>query len=130
MTVQERWDAKLVNWALWVVSGEPRGKCSILDFGSARYRFDFRTRPPQPLIGEALDTDRLIAIVRDENPEQHLAIRAWYVWTGTQADRCATLKVPYTTWRDRVIAARFRLEELAILRRRTVARPRQLALAG
>jgi hypothetical protein len=88
-------------------------------------------RPPQPLIGEAKDTDDLLQMIAADNPDQYLAVRAWYVWSGTQAARAATLKVPYNTWRDRVISARYRLDELAILRRAlTVAPPPQFLACG
>ena len=98
--VQERWDAKLANWALWIIGGDSKG-VGMPD----REWWNYPPRPPQPLIGEARDTDALVQIVAIENPLQHLAIRAWYVWTGTQAERATALGVPYNTWRDRVIAA-------------------------
>lgn len=116
MNVQERWDAKLTNWALWIV-GQSKSSPTACDgeFGEGA------PRPPPPLVGEALDTDRLLQRLLAESREQYDAVDAWYVWSGSQQERAERLNVPYTTWRERVIAARFRLEELAILRRAAVA---------
>jgi hypothetical protein len=126
--VQLRWDAKLTNWALWIVSRD-QGDAAVS--APDREWWNHPPRPPQPLIGEAKDVDDLVQIIAQDNPDQYLAVRAWYVWSGTREDRALTLGVPYNTWRDRVVAARYRLDELAILRRAlTVAPPRQVLAFG
>src|SRR5690348_3643935 len=52
--VQAKWDRKLVNWALWKAGGSAKGG------GAPRDWWNAPPRPPQPLVGEALDTDDLI----------------------------------------------------------------------
>lgn len=114
--VQDKWNRKLENWALWTVSGSSRGRASFLDFGSSRHWAD--VLKPQPLIGEALDVDRLLHRLCLEHADRYAAVRAWYVWTGSLASRAQTLGIHPDTLRDRVRAARYRLEELEIIRRR------------
>jgi len=120
--VQERWDLKLVNWALWVCSSAAVG-VSAPD----REWWNHPPRPPQPLVGEALDTDELLQVLASEDIlrglDRYQAVRAWYVWTGSLIERAASLKIHRDTLADRVYAARFRLDELDLLRRRDSIRP-------
>ena len=128
--VQQRWDRKLVNWALWIVgqSGAATGG------GAPRDWWNCPPRPPQPLVGEALDVDSLLTRLSEcgrQGAEQYEAVRAWYVWTGNNADKAAALRIHVDTLHDRVKAARYRLEDLDLLRRRDAVRaPRSPALAG
>jgi hypothetical protein len=119
--VQQRWDAKLVNWALWIV-GQSSG-VSAPD----REWWNHPPRPPQPLVGEALDTDELLSALASEDIRQGLdryqAVRAWYVWTGSVSERAASLRIHPDTLLDRVRAARYRLEDLDQARRRDATRP-------
>lgn len=124
--VQLRWDMKLTNWALWVVA---RDQANSTVSAPDREWWNHPPRPPQPLIGEAKDVDDLLQIIAADNAVQYLAVRAWYVWSGTQAERAATLKVPYNTWRDRVVAARYRLDDLDLLRRAATVAPAPRLLA-
>lgn len=124
--VQLRWDRKLQNWALWIV-----GQSNASTGGPSREWWDAPPRPPQPLVGEALDTDALITRLsyerKDGDPSYganlYEAIRAWYVWTGNIGERAAALKIHHDTLHDRVRAARYRLEDLDQIRRRDATRP-------
>lgn len=115
--VQERWDAKLENWALWVCNPARVGRSAP----DPKW-WNYPPRPPQPLVGEALDTDELLQSLAGEDVRQSLdryqAVRAWYVWTGSLLEKAATLRIHRDTLADRVYAARFRLDELDLLRRR------------
>ena len=117
--IQARWHDKLENWALWYAGSESRR-------GGSAYDGEWGVgapRPPQPLVGEAVDTDQLVSIISRENPGQFVAIRAWYVWTGTLEQRAHDLGIHRDTLRDRVVAARYRLDELDQERRRGAIRP-------
>jgi hypothetical protein len=115
--MQDRWDSKLVNWALWVCSAGAVG-VSAPD----REWWNHPPRQPQPLVGEALDTDALLQTLASEDIshglDRYQAVRAWYVWTGSLFEKAASLKINRDTLADRVYAARFRLDELDLLRRR------------
>lgn len=131
--VQLRWDAKLVNWALWQVSGSSSSSGSPFPayrLFSVRHWTECVNARPQPLVGEALDTDRLVAVLARESPERYSAVRAWYVWTGTLAERAAALRIHSDTLHDRVVAARYRLDELHLLRRRHGKQPRECVIAA
>lgn len=127
--VQERWDRKLQNWALWLVSGGVSGKSSpypaYRDHVPSR-RWWMASPMPQPMVGDALDTEALICKLAAEGrtgAEQFEALRAWYVWSGNLADRAAVLKIHPDTLTDRVTAARYRLNDLEGLRRRDAFKP-------
>lgn len=126
--VQRRWDGKLTNWALWVCSSAQIG-VSAPD----REWWNHPPRPPQPLVGEALDTDELLQALASEDMRRRLdryqAVRAWYVWTGTLTERAHSLRIHPGTLTDRVVAARYRLDELDCERRRGATRPPRLAIA-
>lgn len=107
--LQERWDRKLVNWALWKV-----GQSKESHHGAPGDWWNCPPRPPQPLVGEALDTDDLVRELPDEQQE---ALTAWYVWTGDLQDRALFLGIHRDTLRDRVVAARWRLDTLDQTRR-------------
>lgn len=116
-TIQERWDAKLKNWALWLSSAGLQG-VSAPD----REWWNQPPRPPQPLAGEALDTDQLVQKLK---PEHFEAVRVYYAWSGTLEQRVADCDPPIhvNTLLDRVQAARFKLEDLDCERRRVAIRP-------
>ena len=61
------------------------------------------------LVGEGLDTDRLVGKL---DPDQQTALQAWYWWTGTVADRASDLGIHRDTLADRVKAAKRKLAEL------------------
>lgn len=113
--VLQRWHERLTNWALWVVGSNAMGYGSACDGEHS----EGAPRPPPPLVGEALDTDTLVYKLADEQRE---AIRATYVWTGPVHERAAALGVHANVMRDRVLAAKFRLEELRQERRAAMMR--------
>jgi len=132
--VQRRWDARLDNWALWQVSGAAGPPSSPFPayrlFASSRHWSERANARPQPLVGDALDTDRLVVELARESPERYSAVRAWYVWTGSLADRAAALRIHPDTLHDRVVAARYRLDDLALLRRGNAIRARMCVIAA
>lgn len=89
------WDHRLENWALWRMGAEATGTGSATD---GKWGGEF-TRPPPPLVGEALDTEGLVLRLEFR---LHEALIAWYVWTGTQEDRALRLHVHANTLRNRV----------------------------
>jgi len=123
--ILQRWTSRLENWALYVTSGNMQhspGVSSI--YRSNGYRFDFTPRNPAPLIGDASDVDALIVQLSDAHRD---ALKATFIWTGTVADRAATLRIHPNTLRDRTIAACYRLEDLDKARRRASERVRSSA---
>lgn len=122
--VMERWNARLENWALWLVAHTARASGSpypAYRLFRARSRGDSAPARPCALVGAALDTDRLVVELARESPARAEAVRVWYVWTGTYAERAAAIGVHPDTLRDRVVAACHRLEELSLLRARYMA---------
>ncbi len=107
---EELWNRRLENWALWCVSGGAStavSPCySMIGAGGSR---SAGTAVPT-LVGEALDTDALIAKL----PEQSLkdALVAWYIRTGTIEMKAADLQCHRDTLSDRVDRAIRRLDEL------------------
>lgn len=119
--VQAKWDRKLVNWALWKV-GQSKGARS----GAPRDWWNCPPRPPQPLVGEALDTDDLLVRMQcggKEDQDRYAAIEAWYTWGGSTRDKAIPLGIHVDTLHDRVRAGRYRLDDLDLLRRRSAAKP-------
>jgi len=120
-SAEDRWDRRLTNWALWFVSG-----------GNASYRnslWDFagRGRPASgdgvpALIGEAVDTDALVLML-ERILRQSLI--AWYVCSGTIAQRAGELSCHPNTLRYRVDCAKGRLE--VMWQRRQAMRIRERA---
>lgn len=123
--IQLRWDGRLTNWALWLATGQCKhGKSSLLDFGSTPHWSDIQL--PQPLIGEAVDTDDLLQKMRfgeQVDRDRYAAVKAWYTWAGHQREWAAALEIHPDTLHDRVRAARYRLDDLDVLRRRQMVRP-------
>lgn len=114
--VLERWNRKLRNWALWYAGSQSTAGGSAYDenFGGAQ------TRPPPPLVGEAVDTDALVIQLTHD----HIAaVRAYYVWSGALTENAVELGITLDCLSDRVTAAKFRLEHLDQLRRRDMVRP-------
>jgi hypothetical protein len=103
--ILDYWDVRLANWALWFVSGVSMGQSAY----DEKNDWNVTPPPPPPLVGEALDTDRL---VRKLGEEQRLALEVAYVWTGTLLDRCAQAHIHRDTLADRVKAAKFKLDDL------------------
>jgi hypothetical protein len=124
--VQVKWDRKLTNWARWLVSGGDggKGKSSLLDFGSTPHWSDVFA--PMPPVGEALDTDDLLqkmAVGEQRDRDLYRAVKAWYTWAGSTRDWAIALGIHVDTLHDRVRAARYRLDDLDVLRRRRMATP-------
>lgn len=83
------WDIRLDNWGLWKAGGRTGvGSATDGTFGGEV------TRPPPPLVGEAIDTDRLVKRLPEKL--QH-ALEAWYSWTGTVEMRAGALHVHRNT---------------------------------
>lgn len=104
--VQLRWHHKLENWALWYAGSGVKYVGSAHDgtWGEGA------PRPPQPLVGEAVDTDQLVNLLSEDH---FIAVRACYVWTiGTLADRASELGISRDALNDRIKAARYRLDDL------------------
>ena len=98
------WDARLENWALWRMgAGTGIGAATDGTWGG-----EF-TRPPPPLVGEAVDTDRLV--VKLELRLQD-ALRARYIWTGTMEERASDLGIHRNTLANQVEEAKGALEGL------------------
>lgn len=109
------WDERLYNWALW-----KRGANSLGSSASDGHYGGDDTRPPPPLVGEAFDTDRLI---RQLPPDQQQALEAVYVWSiGTLDERAAALGIHRNTLRNRVDAAKGRVDALWWQRKGAMAR--------
>jgi hypothetical protein len=108
--VLDRWERRLQNWALWCVSGSHRPRSAGVSsaYSSTHWRDD-QLSPPPPLVGEALDTDRLV-----HRLPHHLlgACVASYIWTGTLADRARSLGCHVNTMRNRTTQAMYRLDDL------------------
>ena len=86
----ERLDARLYNWALFQVAGE-RGASITAAYGLTASGGRRSTDIVPTIVGEAMDTERL---VRALHPAYLIeAVIAWYVWTGTIAERCSALKI-------------------------------------
>lgn len=98
------WDTRLENWALWKAGSGSGVGCAT----DGTYGGDF-TRPPNPLVGEAMDDDRLIVQLE---PRLQEALRARYVWNGTIEERAADLGVHRNTLTNRVEEAKGVLEGL------------------
>jgi hypothetical protein len=135
--VQERWHRKLENWALWATSGTV---ATSSPYPAYRMHLPERAwlnhfdRPPQPLVGEALDVDALLTIMQGEGEigyKRFVAVRAVYVWTGNLYERAEALHIDPDTLSDRVKAARYRLEDLNEQRKRgAVKAPRNYSMAA
>lgn len=102
--VFRRWNARLDNWALWLVgqSGSASSACDG-NWGEGV------PRPPPPLVGEALDTDDLVTRL---SPPKQDAVKAMYVHIGTVDERAAELGIGRKALDERVDQAMFDLEEM------------------
>lgn len=114
----EVWDERLENWALWKHGVQGNG--SVSDAYRSGGSWQWWLHPPaqpKPLVGEALDTDRLVRQLADEKQE---ALTVRYVWTypETLEQRAAMLGISDRALRKRVAAAREDLENLHAERRR------------
>src|SRR5262245_59687371 len=95
------WDVRLANWALWEVRV---AHCMVSVFD--RYWWETPPRAPPPLVGEALDTDRMLVRLHGldrEGVAQYHAIRIRYVWTGPEALKAAQARIAERTLRARVL---------------------------
>jgi hypothetical protein len=122
--VENKWHAKLENWALWLVAGGPKGSPGVSSIyrGPDRFRADYVG--PRALVGDASDVDSLVVRLKQDHQN---ALRAWFVWTGSTQDRAASLGCHVDTLRDRVRAACFRLDDLHQAQRRPSSPARQSA---
>ena len=115
-----RWHQRLENWALWKVGGSGAGTTS--DAYETGRNWEWWRHPPlnpTPLVGEAIDTDKL---VRQLDSEQFEAVEVVFLWTYpyTLEERCADMRKPIhrNTLTNRLNAAKDRLEELDQAQRR------------
>lgn len=100
------WDARLENWGVWKTGGGTcRGLALDGEWGEGA------PRPPLPLVGEALDTDRL---ARKLDMRLYDALVARFVWGGSIEQRAADLGVHRNTLTNRVEDAKQRLEALRL----------------
>lgn len=132
-SVDERWERRLYNWALWRVgaAGSSVEAPAYRELDAQTIRDAWRTyTPPTPeppaLIGEALDTDDLVCQLADE---LRIAIMAQYCWTGTVAERASRAGCHAATLYRRVIHAKIALDAMDCARRRAMPRP-PLAATG
>lgn len=117
--LERKWDPRLENWAIWYV-GTSAGSASTAayrDLEEGNYRPEggqggaevYATREPPALIVDALATDSLVNLLP---MDLLLALRVWYVWTGTLDARAADLGCHVNTLRNRREAAIIELERL------------------
>ena len=99
------WDERLDNWALWRMGVDATGTGSATD---GKWGGDL-TRTPPPLVGRALDTDRLVMRLE---LRLHDAVVAHYVWTGTQEECAQRLGIHANTLRGRVVEAKEELDAM------------------
>lgn len=135
-TIQDRWDKRLSNWSLWIVSGGGASNASpypaYRDYIPERGWWYAGSGAPQAIVGEALDVDAVLVMLQGEGErgmELYMAVRAVYVWTGSLPDRATALGIHPDTLRDRVTAARYRLDDLDLQRRRGMTKPQRQILA-
>lgn len=118
----DRWDARLKNWALWKhgVTADSGVSDAYRSGGNWEW-WKHPPPPPKPLIGEAIDTDRLVRQLADDHQG---ALTAHYVWTypETLDARAAELGITRKTLHNRTVAARESLEELDAKRRLSAKR--------
>lgn len=130
--IERKWSEKLYNWSLWYVGSgtgqyaspsayERVEKQEFKADGEAR-TWEAYTRDPSSLVGEALDTNALLAQLA---PDLFDAIKARYCWIGTEVQQAADLGIPRSTLQSRVSAAKIELERLDGIRRRSAFRPPQ-----
>lgn len=115
------WHERLLNWALWSISGS-RVSISATD----GLWDDGAPRPPLPLVGEALDTDTLLGKLCALGPtgrEQFEAIRIKYCWSGTEEQKAQQSGVSLRTLNHRVMAAKYKLDDLYHARKKIAASP-------
>ena len=114
--IDERWHARLENWALWKagvdkVSGRITESYRQIREGS--WKIDTSEPPPkpQPLVGQAMDTDRL---VKRLDADHHQAVIVVYLWTypETLEGRAAEIGIHRTTLHYRLACAMDALERM------------------
>jgi hypothetical protein len=116
LSLDERWEHRLENWAIWYVSrggGRSAGVSSAYsgNEGGRGYGDDTVV---SAMVGEALDTDGLVAKLERSLQD---AIRAKYLHTGTDAMKAADLGIHRDTLADRVKRAKLKLDDLYRSRR-------------
>jgi hypothetical protein len=126
--IEDKWHHRLANWALWkagvdTVTRAIEEKYRKVRQGSWRIDTSEPPRLPQPLVGEAMDTDRLVRRLSDEHQE---AITVVYVWTypETLEARAASLTPPVhrNTLTNRLNAGKQELERMDADRHRATVR--------
>lgn len=121
MTPQQsaRWDQRLYNWALYQIGGE--GGASITSAYGLVASGGRRSIDVVPtLVGEATDTEHLVRMLDED---QQSAVVAWYVWTGSVADRARDMGCHPNTLRSRVESAKARLLAFESVVRRAMDKP-------
>jgi hypothetical protein len=119
-SIEQYWDTRLTNWALWETGGNSVG---ISSYNGVAVD-DMAPRNPPPLVGEALDTDTLLVRLNSVAPDNYVAVRIRYVWSGSFEERCRQARIPKKTIVDRVRSAIFRLDDMDQERRAQMARMR------
>jgi hypothetical protein len=120
--ILDRWTNRLVNWALWEVSGSSRS------VGIANYDGRWWDAPPRQtiaLVGDAYDVDRLLhRLYRLDltGKLQYEAVRIHYLWTGSEDMKAHQSGIPERTLRDRVFIAKYRLDDLEQRAKREITR--------
>lgn len=117
----DKWDQRLTNWALWKAGAAATPFSGVYRSGENWEWWEHPPRNPAPLVGEALDTDKLIKLLIDEQQE---AINVVYLWSfpETLEDRAKQIGIHRNTLTNRVNAAKERLEDLHAQGRRDSAR--------
>lgn len=127
---RKRWHERFENWALWkegsvgyfgasvVSEASERSLCNGDDVPDARFQRFYEPTLPMAIVGEAIDTDRLVGRL---DGELRMAVHATYRRTGTLEYRAGELHVTPRCLRNRVAAAMFECEQM------WQARPRYLA---
>lgn len=124
-TLSDRWHARLENWALWRSGVDTVSRTIVETYRKVRdgdWRMDTSEPPPKPkpLVGQAMDTDRLI---RRLDPDHQQAITAVYLWTYPETfdGRAAELGVTRQTLHYRLCMSMEALERMQCERDRQTA---------
>lgn len=132
--LDERWHARLENWALWKAGVDTVSRDIVEKYRQVRegnWRIDTSEPPPKPrpLVGQAMDTDRL---VKRLDHDHHEAVIVVYVWTypETLEARAAELGISRDTLHYRLSKAMEALDRMQSERDRQSARMLSLVRAG
>lgn len=124
--IEDRWHARLENWALWkhgvdTVSRAVEESYRKVREGSWKIDISEPPRKPQPLVGDAMDVDRLVRLL-DPDHQQAIIIRYCRTFPETLEDRAAEIGIHVNTLRYRLLMAMEALERMQAERDRQSAR--------